>query len=107
MMKNVMWNNNVCKYFFIFTGDNENLDPWEVVLHDFPLVHGWFLKTFACQEFGLTEQISVCEGAKKAFQNMCGHAKQTSIDVIYNLFFQRRTFLVYGKNPRFSGAICD
>jgi len=59
-------------------------DPWEVVLHDFPLVHGWFLKIFACQETGLTEQINVCEGKKKAFQNMCSHAKQTSIDVSYH-----------------------
>jgi len=71
MMKNVMWNNNVY--------------PWEVVLHDFPLVHGWFLKIFACQETGLTEQINVCEGKKKAFQNMCSHAKQTSIDCMGKL----------------------
>jgi len=60
---------------------NINLDPWEVVLHDFPLVHGWFLKTFQCAEFGMTEKVTVCEGKKKAFANMCGHAKQTSIDV--------------------------
>jgi hypothetical protein len=29
----------------------------------------------------MTEKVTVCEGKKKAFANMCGHAKQTSIDV--------------------------
>ncbi|CAG5104237.1 Oidioi.mRNA.OKI2018_I69.chr1.g1156.t1.cds [Oikopleura dioica] len=66
MMKNVMWNNNVY--------------PWEVILHDFPLVHGWFAKIFACQEHGMSENIEVCTNRQKEFANMCAHAKATAND---------------------------